>query len=90
MMPNDDYWKSLEGLVARAQLVAQSFVWGLWNNHARIIAVEGEAGIEWVTADDSQVCEVCSDNQGVYPADEESALDDIPVHPNCRCELWPV
>lgn len=89
-MSSTEFWSSLEGLVTRAKLVAQTFVWGLWNGHARIIAVAGEGEIEWVTAGDAMVCDLCSDNEGTYTTEEADILDEIPIHPNCRCELLPV
>jgi hypothetical protein len=84
---SDDFWSSLDGLMARAELVAQSFVWGLWNGITQVFAGEQDLGcVEWVTAGDDQVCEVCADNEGTYEATDPN-LPDIPVHPNCRCEL---
>lgn len=84
---DSDFWTSLDGLTARAELVAQSFVWGLWNDITQVFAGEQDHGqVEWVTAGDDRVCEVCADNEGTYDANDPN-LPDIPVHLNCRCQL---
>ena len=63
-----DYWQTLEGLVSRAELVAQNFIWGLWNSITRMFSQGQE--IAWVTAGDELVCDVCMDQEGVYDADD--------------------
>lgn len=42
--------------------------------------------IEWVTAEDDRVCDICDDNEsgGPYPPD---GVPDFPAHPLCRCSL---
>jgi len=45
-------------------------------------------GLEWQTAHDERVCEICAPRDGlIYPKDTDI---DLPAHVNCRCALIPV
>ncbi len=46
-----------------------------------------EVGVK--TAEDDFVCQLCQDYADGAPYDIDDAEDDIPLHPNCRCTMYP-
>jgi SPP1 gp7 family putative phage head morphogenesis protein len=67
------------------------------NNRGNFDAYEASGvveRVEWLTAQDELVEEICEDNENAGPIDLGDAFpsgDDCPpAHPNCRCALIPV
>jgi hypothetical protein len=68
--------------------LAQACVWSAYNKTIFAIA-EATDGyvVEWVTAGDAHVCGDCEEHEGKRYYRGWLAPQ-IPLHPNCRCELW--
>lgn len=50
------------------------------------LPLDTEVRMEWVTAEDEKVCDICEDMAGEYSADEvPEPIEDS--HPNCRCRI---
>jgi SPP1 gp7 family putative phage head morphogenesis protein len=67
------------------------------NNRGNFDAYEASgvvAQVEWLTAGDDLVEEICQDNEDAAPVPLGEAFpsgdDSPPAHPNCRCALVPV
>ena len=83
----DDFWSSLEGVLSRVLMVAASYIFSVYNYVAQASSPSGF--VEWVTAQDADVCPICEGNAGTYDLETER-VPEIPVHPSCRCILEPV
>ena len=78
--PSVGIWDALERMASTEMLYQQQAA------RDDVAAVNGDILEEevWQTMEDTSVCDICADNIG---ATRDSASDDIPVHPRCRC-FW--
>ncbi len=82
---------------ARAERIAVTETTRLFAEGSKLAARQDEnvGGMEWQTARDERVCEVCnSQTPGGHPKDGDiypiDQTPDCPRHVNCRCALIPV
>jgi len=86
-----DFWRTLQGILARIADLAHDFTWRTINTAIRetVLVTEAEKApedrgrLEWVTMGDDRVCTVCIDNEGEYELKEP--LPFMPAHVMCRC-----
>jgi hypothetical protein len=90
-----DFWRTLQGVLARLSDLAHHFTWSTLNTAVRetVAVVEAERPPEerrrilWVTMADEKVCTVCEENEDEYELDEP--LPEMPAHVMCRCH-WEI
>lgn len=82
---DDGFWQSLEGVLTRTSLVAQSYVSTAYNGIVALLSKNQVANVDWLIADDD-ACEECKSYAGTYDPVYDY-IPDIPVHPYCRCWL---
>lgn len=74
-------------VIARTEVIA-AHAQGQLDAFKQLGIEEVGAEVEWSTAGDDHVCELCSEMEGkVFTLDE--AEGKIPLHPNCRCAWIP-
>lgn len=85
---DQDYWVTPEGLVARAEMVAQNFVWGTFNEGVQLYALAQPEppSLEWITSGLPTVCDLCTELEGVY---DPATMPEWPAHFGCNCSWQP-
>jgi hypothetical protein len=91
-MSAPDFWKTLNGLLARLADIAHHFTWSSLNTTVKetVAVIEPEERarlrliLKWETMGDERVCDYCEEQEGEYEFDDPF-LPMIPAHVMCRC-----
>ena len=84
---NGGYWNTLAGITARISDVAHNFSWASLGEAIKGIFVSEPTAkyLVWKTADDDNVCDLCTDGEGMSFTEDDAMLPDLPIHVDCRC-----
>ena len=79
-----DFWKSLQGLHQRLELLGEDFVFGMQNNALQLLASDNNCAVEWIGYTDAKTCDYCDSQIGrQYRVGQ--FIPRLPAHPHCRC-----